>query len=220
MRQSKAKRIIAIIVVLIAMVYLFWDILDLFNTKDKHKVEVIYSFEALEVTHKLFGFIPIGKDHYYLAYNEDANGVITGYVVKASKDWYEENFYPESGGARFTSDDLNGVVIDSLSKGYRTRWVKEVQDRAVEFQEQIYETNGNYNIEVLYPYGLDNAFVLNYKTTAFLKIALLVFTFILTAIGIVIAKRKTAVNQVAGKVYLIAVAADVVFFLIMLLNSL
>ena len=54
MNKSKIKSIFAAFVIIACLVYFFWDIFDLFNTKDRHTVNIVYSYEALEVTHKLF----------------------------------------------------------------------------------------------------------------------------------------------------------------------
>lgn len=212
MNKSKIKSILGILLLVVCMIYFFWDVLDLFNTEDRHTVNVVYSYEALEVTHKLFYIIPIGKDHYFLAYDEDENGNINGYVVKASHEWYEENF---SAGTGFAVD-LN-VEIDSLSKSYRTRWYKEVEDQAYEFQNLLLDQGSN--VIVNYPYGLDHCFVLDYKSTAIKKLVMLILNIALVAVGIVVVKRKQTINSILGRIYGVVVLADVIYFLILLFNS-
>ena len=212
-KKSRIKSVFAIIILIICMVYFFIDILDLFNQEDKHQVSVVYSFEALEVKHKLFYAIPTGTDHYFLAYDEDEDGNITGYVVKASHEWYEEHFSTGTGFAL----DLGGVKIDSLSKSYRPKWYKEVEDRAYNFQNLLLD--GGAEKYVNYPYGLDHCFVLDYKSTAIKKLVLFIVNLILIGVWIIIIKRKAQMPPVFLKIFGILVLVDVVYFLILLLKS-
>ncbi|MBR4342696.1 MAG: hypothetical protein IKP88_08325 [Lachnospiraceae bacterium] len=213
MNKSKIKSIFAIIIVAICMVYFFIDILDLFNTEDRHTVSVVYAYEALEVNHKLFYIIPTGTDHYFLAYDEDNEGNINGYVVKASLDWYNKNF---SSGTGFALD-LQGVEIDSLSKSYRAKWYYEIEDAAYKFQNLLLD-NGT-ETYVTYPYGLDHCFVLDYKSTAIEKIILFVMSLALIIFGIIAFKHKETIKPVILKVFGILVVADVICFLILLFKS-
>ena len=214
MKKSKVKTVIGIIVIIICMVYFFADILDLFNTEDKHKVNVVYSYEALEVTHKLFYIIPTGKDHYFLAYDEDSLGNINGYVVKASRDWYEENFSVDTG---YILDLENGVEIDTISKSLRPKWSNEISDSAYEFQNLLLD-NGTDTI-INYPYGLDHCFVIGYKSMAIQKLIMLILNIFVVVIGIIIVKRKSDMNPVFLKVYGVVLIVDVIYFLVLLFNS-
>lgn len=200
-------------VIIACLVYFFWDIFDLFNTKDRHTVNVVYSYEALEVTHKLFYIIPMGTDHYFMVYDEDEAGNITGYVVKASHKWYEENFSPNTGFAL----DLSGVEIDSLSKSYRAKWYREVQDQAYEFQSRLFDSGSE--SYVTYPYGLDHCFVIDYKSTAIQKLVIFILNIGLIAAGIYIVRNKANIKPVLLKIFGVLVIADVVYFLVLLFKS-
>ena len=213
MKKSRAKGIIAFLVITICMVYFFWDIGDLFNTEDVHKVNVVYSSEALIVTHKLFFIIPTGKEHYFMAYDEDENGNLTGYVIRASEEWYEENFNTDSGFAK----DLKGVEIDSLSKSYAVRYYTEVQEFAMDFQNKLIDSGSDAIIN--YPYGLDHCFVIEYKSMAVQKLVMLVFNIGLIIFGIIIVKKKAEINPVLLRIFGVIVIVDVIYFMILLFQS-
>ena len=213
MKKSRLKGIFAILVIIICMVYFFWDIGDLFNTEDRHKVSVVYSSEALIVTHKLFFIIPTGKDHYFMAYDEDESGNLTGYVIKASEEWYEENFNPGSGFAK----DLKGVEIDSLSKSYPVRYYMEVQEFAMDFQNKLIDSGSD--VIVNYPYGLDHCFVIEYKTMAIQKLVMLVLNIGLLIFGMIIIKKKAMISPVLLRIFGVIVIADVIYFMVLLFQS-
>ena len=134
-------------------------------------------------------------------------------MVKASHEWYEENF---SAGTGFAIN-LN-VEIDSLSKDYRVKSYREVEDQAYDFQNLLLDQGSE--VIVNYPYGLDHCFVLDYKSTAIKKLVMLILNIVIVAIGIVFIKRKQTINPVLGRIYGVVVIADVVYFLILLFNSL
>ena len=213
MKKSKASVIFGIIVFIAAMLLMSKDILDLFNSEDVHEVKVNYARETLQVKHKLYYIIPMGTDHYYLAYYEDEHGGISCYVVKADTDWFEENFNDTG-----YSTGLNDVTINAICKGYSTKYVREISAAAYEFEGLLGDSAPD--ISIKYPYGLDNVFVLNYKAVAIRKLILLVLAIVLSIVTVIIVKKKANMSPVFLKIYAVVMVLAVLYMLFEIVESL
>lgn len=62
---------------------------DLVNTDARYTLDVDEACNILTVEHSINGLIPIGKDYYYVAVNNESGNA---YVVHASKNWIKKTF--------------------------------------------------------------------------------------------------------------------------------
>lgn len=121
MKENIEKLIIVILIVIFSGVLIVKGIVTLSLKDDTVTLEQLYDDdskgtyvegdvfvclgECFAVTHRI-NFIPLGKDYYYLVYNESMTKYI---VVRAGKDW-DGNFGTD--GMNWSGVHIKGVVRD------------------------------------------------------------------------------------------------------------
>lgn len=193
--KSKMSKGFMIAVVLVICVYiLVTGIYDLVNRNDLYTINADGCVEILEVEHAVNGLIPIGKDHYYIAFDGESGDVC---IVKASKRWYSKNF--DEAGYALAPD---GITITALAKDISDYQIeRELISRASQIEGVNFIVSPNYSLDIAY------------KSDAICKIA-----FIVSAVFTVIFVRKGTKNpesmSEAEKKILIALALVSVVLLI------
>jgi len=197
--KTSITRIFAFLVLICGLIVIYVDIIDLWNTKDQHTVNVDFALETLEVSHRLNVLIPIGKEHYFLALKENENG-IDGYIVRGSTKWHKTSFN-ESGYAVSTS----GAEIAGLSKELKTKYQTRIHAK-------VRDIEGILQADVHFPLGEDHYIDLQYKPRAIFKLITLLLILLEIVMGIVIAKRHIE-NKTFLTGYLIAVILTIFLFI-------
>ena len=193
--KENLKKIFFVFLCLMFVGYLLvTGVSDLINTKDIHTVNIDGCTELLEIEHTINGLIPIGKEHYYFAYDYEGNSAC---IIKAQKSWYKKNF-DESGKANAD----NGLTVTVLAK--------KISD--LDISREIYSRisaveNVNYSVDPGYALDID------YMLNAIEKLVLLLVGLVLAVLVYVVSKRSKEDNNVLGKI--VAVLAIVFLFLVL-----
>lgn len=142
--KSKMSKGFMIAVVLVICVYiLVTGIYDLVNRNDLYTINADGCVEILEVEHAVNGLIPIGKDHYYIAFDGESGDVC---IVKASKRWYRKNF-DETGYALTPG----GITITALAKDISDHQIeRELISRTSQIEGVNFIVSPNYSLDIAY----------------------------------------------------------------------
>lgn len=99
----------------------------------------LYAGEVLEMKHSV-NFIPVGKEHYYLAISED--GVVR-FLVRAKPSWIKKNF----GGSGFAIS--SGVTVKGRVTRVEYEMIKEINNLNTKL-EQNETLSTNFYIDARY----------------------------------------------------------------------
>ena len=150
MEKSKNK-LLLVILACAAIFMLVTGIMDLTNKKDVKNEKALFAVEVVEVEHRVGGFIPLGKDHYYLAANEDG-----AFLITTSKSWYEKNFNSDGYSKKETGVNVKGLAKDISDYETRNKIESEIQENIGEVSFIISEKKA---IDVYYKLGILLKFV-------------------------------------------------------------
>lgn len=150
MEKSKIK-LLLVIFACAAIFMLVTGIMDLTNKKDVKNEKALFAVEVVEVEHRVGGFIPLGKDHYYLAANEDG-----AFLINTSKSWYEKNFNSDGYSKKETGVNVKGLAKDISDYETRNKIESEIQENIGEVSFIISEKKA---IDVYYKLGILLKFV-------------------------------------------------------------
>lgn len=150
MEKSKIK-LLLVIFACAAIFMLVTGIMDLTNKKDVKNEKALFAVEVVEVEHRVGGFIPLGKDHYYLAGNEDG-----AFLITTSKSWYEKNFNSDGYSKKETGVNVKGLAKDISDYETRNKIESEIQENIGEVSFIISEKKA---IDVYYKLGILLKFV-------------------------------------------------------------
>lgn len=150
MEKSKNK-LLLVIFACAAIFMLVTGIMDLTNKKDVKNEKALFAVEVVEVEHRVGGFIPLGKDHYYLAANEDG-----AFLITTSKSWYEKNFNSDGYSKKETGVNVKGLAKDISDYETRNKIESEIQENIGEVSFIISEKKA---IDVYYKLGILLKFV-------------------------------------------------------------
>lgn len=150
MEKSKNK-LLLVIFACAAIFMLVTGIMDLTNKKDVKNEKALFAVEVVEVEHRVGGFIPLGKDHYYLARNEDG-----AFLINTSKSWYEKNFNSDGYSKKETGVNVKGLAKDISDYETRNKIESEIQENIGEVSFIISEKKA---IDVYYKLGILLKFV-------------------------------------------------------------
>ena len=150
MEKSKNK-LLLVIFACAAIFMLVTGIMDLTNKKDVKNEKALFAVEVVEVEHRVGGFIPLGKDHYYLAANEDG-----AFLINTSKSWYEKNFNSDGYSKKETGVNVKGLAKDISDYETRNKIESEIQENIGEVSFIISEKKA---IDVYYKLGILLKFV-------------------------------------------------------------
>lgn len=150
MEKSKNK-LLLVIFACAAIFMLVTGIMDLTNKKDVKNEKALFAVEVVEVEHRVGGFIPLGKDHYYLAGNEDG-----AFLITTSKSWYEKNFNSDGYSKKETGVNVKGLAKDISDYETRNKIESEIQENIGEVSFIISEKKA---IDVYYKLGILLKFV-------------------------------------------------------------
>lgn len=150
MEKSKNK-LLLVIFACAAIFMLVTGIMDLTNKKDVKNEKALFAVEVVEVEHRVGGFIPLGKDHYYLAANEDG-----AFLITTSKSWYEKNFNSDGYSKKETGVNVKGLAKDISDYETRNKIESEIQENIGEVSFLISEKKA---IDVYYKLGILLKFV-------------------------------------------------------------
>ena len=150
MEKSKNK-LLLVIFACAAIFMLVTGIMDLTNKKDVKNEKALFAVEVVEVEHRVGGFIPLGKDHYYLAANEDG-----AFLITTSKSWYEKNFNSDGYSKKETGVNVKGLAKDISDYETRNKIESEIQENIGEVSFIVSEKKA---IDVYYKLGLLLKFV-------------------------------------------------------------
>lgn len=195
--KKKLENALTILVVIGILLYpLITAVLDLANNKDLHTVRLNEAFGVLEMEHSINGLIPLGKEYFYLGYEDETNNA---YIIKASKHWMDKNFDDD-----YRALDQNGIEITALAKRMDFDTMRELDARLGKV--------GGLN----YPVGADYCLVANYKKNAIVK--LIDFALILCVLitGIYIHSSKHSIKPVFGIVWIAGLLVSLTLYLRML----
>ena len=150
MEKSKNK-LLLVIFACAAIFMLVTGIMELTNKKDVKNEKALFAVEVVEVEHRVGGFIPLGKDHYYLARNEDG-----AFLINTSKSWYEKNFNSDGYSKKETGVNVKGLAKDISDYETRNKIESEIQENIGEVSFIISEKKA---IDVYYKLGILLKFV-------------------------------------------------------------
>ncbi len=150
MEKSKNK-LLLVIFACAAIFMLVTGIMDLTNKKDVKNEKALFAVEVVEVEHRVGGFIPLGKDHYYLAANEDG-----AFLITTSKSWYEKNFNSDGYSKKETGVNVKGLAKDISDYETRNKIESEIQENIGEVSFIVSEKKA---IDVYYKLGILLKFV-------------------------------------------------------------
>ena len=150
MEKSKNK-LLLVIFACAAIFMLVTGIMDLTNKKDVKNEKALFAVEVVEVEHRVGGFIPLGKDHYYLAANEDG-----AFLITTSKSWYEKNFNSDGYSKKETGVNVKGLAKNISDYETRNKIESEIQENIGEVSFIISEKKA---IDVYYKLGILLKFV-------------------------------------------------------------
>ena len=150
MEKSKIK-LLLVIFACAAIFMLVTGIMDLTNKKDVKNEKALFAVEVVEVEHRVGGFIPLGKDHYYLAANEDG-----AFLITTSKSWYEKSFNSDGYSKKETGVNVKGLAKDISDYETRNKIESEIQENIGEVSFIISEKKA---IDVYYKLGILLKFV-------------------------------------------------------------
>jgi hypothetical protein len=150
MEKSKNK-LLLVIFACAAIFMLVTGIMDLTNKKDVKNEKALFAVEVVEVEHRVGGFIPLGKDHYYLAGNEDG-----AFLITTSKSWYEKNFNSDGYSKKETGVNVKGLAKDISDYETRNKIESEIQENIGEVSFIVSEKKA---IDVYYKLGILLKFV-------------------------------------------------------------
>ena len=209
--SGKEKTVIGLIVLAFAMIFIFKDSMDLFNKRDLKKVKADAAYEVLTVSHTLYGIIPTGKDHYYLALAEDSSdSEISGYLFRASEKWYQENF-----GQDHLAIPEEGVEIQALTKTMRSKYERAVQKKIQEFQHIFEDTN----VSIKMRQKSDEYLEIGYLWRATLKLVTLLLIIVAIVAGVIVVKKFNRPDSIILKAYVIVVFVTTLLFIITIFVS-
>ena len=150
MEKSKNK-LLLVIFACAAIFMLVTGIMDLTNKKDVKNEKALFAVEVVEVEHRVGGFIPLGKDHYYLAANEDG-----AFLITTSKSWYEKNFNSDGYSKKETGVNVKGLAKNISDYETSNKIESEIQENIGEVSFIISEKKA---IDVYYKLGILLKFV-------------------------------------------------------------
>ena len=146
MKGKMSKRFMIAVVLLIFVYILVTGIYDLVNRNDLYTINADGCVEILEVEHAVNGLIPIGKDHYYIAFDGESGDAC---IVKASKRWYSKNF-DEAGYALAPG----GITITALAKDISDyRIERELISRASQLEGVNFIVSPDHNLDLAYKFN-------------------------------------------------------------------
>lgn len=173
---------------------------DLANKKDMKTLNIKYAAPFLDIQHSINGLIPIGTDHYYVAYDEVTDGF---YIIKGAKSWMKKNFNSD-----YEALNPDGLTITSLAKRVSDFDVRrEIEYRASELE------GANY------PIGVEMCIMLDYKVKAILKIVdVLLLIFVVGSVKVFGIGRKSeegvqSESTVFAKLWIVALLVSVALML-------
>ena len=155
MEKSKNK-LLLVIFACAAIFMLVTGIMDLTNKKDVKNEKALFAVEVVEVEHRVGGFIPLGKDHYYIAGNEDG-----AFLIKTSKSWYEKNFNSDGYSKKEAGVNVKGLAKDISDYETSNKIESEIQENIGEVSFIISEKKA---IDVYYKLGILLKFVFIFLT--------------------------------------------------------
>lgn len=195
--KNKIGNICLILLGIAAMAYLaITAVMDLTNTADVHTPVISSATEFLEIEHSINGLIPIGKDYYYLGYDEENDSI---YVIRGPKNWGAKNFTDDA-----MSINPGGLKVSALAK------------RISDFQ-----TRDNIRLNLsevpdeVFPVGKDACLDLNYKLNAILKLVDFAL-FIFVIVGFLKIRKMEDKSSPLAKVVFVAFMVALALMLVVL----
>ncbi|MCR5835527.1 MAG: hypothetical protein K6G88_03385 [Lachnospiraceae bacterium] len=170
MEQNKFNIIAFFLFFAIPAVLGFSAYSDLSPKNETVTVYIDECYEAFSINHTVGGLIPIGKDTYYLAYDNEHDGA---FFIKASKKWYSDNF-SESGYPSHT----NRVSLTSIAKNVSSAYASIEMDSVAKELEGV-----NFLIDH------NKTLIEGYKSLAIYKIADAIFGLLLAAFCLLSSKN-------------------------------
>ena len=207
--NKRIKTIFCILIFVLGMIVIFKDIGDLFNKKAVKEVNVGAAYEILTVTHTLYGLIPIGKDHYYLALS-DRDGQLYGYVVRGSEKWYRKNFRDN-----FLTVSEDGVQIKGIAKELKTKYTRSIHTKVQEFKDTFEGTDVSIQMSLQPDQFLDAGYI--WRAT--LKLITLFMIIVDVAAGVVVVRLFNRRESLVFKAYAIVVCLTVFLFIATIITS-
>ena len=176
MKEKLRNGLLILVAVLIVGYLLVAGVLELTSKNNLVTMKPAAGMSAMDVEHSAMGILPIGQEHYFLV-GENAGDVQNVYIVRAGKNWANDNF------------DADALAKD---KNFTVTALKKRLDYEVgqEFAAELTEAEG-----INYPFGASYYLDVNYQSAAMMKIVAGVL-FLATAILAVLRKLGNGAGKV------------------------
>lgn len=199
MKKKFAVGFLILIALLLVAEMFYNSVWVLCNRNAVENITVDMAVEIAEVKHSL-NLIPVGKDYFYLGYNETTDDY---YLIKASKNWGTEHFDEDA----FARDEAGYQMKATVRKVWSSNVSSGIRSRL---------RIGGLTEQDLYPKGTDYCLNAQYKRLAVLKLIEFISLLVLCCTGFSILHN----NAEVGKCLRITSLTSLFVFLILLVYTL